>query len=205
MDWMRCPPGGHGWSLACSGYIGGSTSHYSGKVVAGLQFAEMLRARFCTLQRLSLVTGLTLIAQILGTPPAIDSRTFLRIAGRDDSQSNSRHRCHILLYSIGEYLPYCWPLPVYLGNWSGSLTPRVIAVILLLVAVMLTPTILNLIISEGTEISVLANLVFALVMLAVTFLAHRFLSGFWKSSLMLWSLIAGWLTFTALSASRMRP
>lgn len=86
----------------------------------------------------------------------------------------------------------------FIWETGPVLYSRVIAVILLLVAVMLTPTILNLIISEGTEISVLANLVFALVMLAVTFLAHRFLSGFWKSSLMLWSLIAGWLTFTAL-------
>jgi len=57
---------------------------------------------------------------------------------------------------------------------------------------------MNLIIGEGTETSTLTNLVFALVMLTATFLAHRFLSGFWKSALMLWSLIAGWVVYTAI-------
>ncbi|MGI6512921.1 MAG: purine/pyrimidine permease [Syntrophomonadaceae bacterium] len=169
-----------------------------GKVVAGLQFADV-EGQVLYLQRLSLVTGLTLIAQILWGHrlPLILGPSSVLLVGMIASQT----RVIDAIYSsilLGGVFTVLLAVTGLFGKLVRFFTPRVIAVILLLVAVMLTPTILNLIISEGTEISVLANLVFALVMLAVTFLAHRFLSGFWKSSLMLWSLIAGWLTFTAL-------
>jgi xanthine/uracil permease len=35
-------------------------------------------------------------------------------------------------------------------------------------------------------------------MIFLTFLAHRFLTGIWKSTLVLWSLVAGWLAFLVL-------
>jgi len=169
-----------------------------GKVVAGLQSANV-EAEILYLQRLSLVTGLTLMVQILWGHrlPLILGPSSVLLVGMIASQTRGIDAIYSSILLGGVFLVLLTVTGLF-GKLVRFFTPRIIAVILLLVAVTLAPTIMNLIIGEGTEISTLTNLVFALVMLTVTFLAHRFLSGFWKSALMLLSLIAGWVVFTAL-------
>ena len=70
-------------------------------------------------------------------------------------------------------------------------TPRVVAVILLLIAFTIMPTILNLISSGSATFSPAQNLSFALVFVLLLFVAQRFLTGLWKSTLILWAMILG--------------
>ncbi len=169
-----------------------------GKVVAGLQLADV-EAEILYLQRLSLVTGLTLMVQILWGHrlPLILGPSSVLLVGMIASQTRGIDAIYSSILLGGVFIALLAVTGLF-GKLVRFFTPRVIAVILSLVAVTLVPTIMNLIIGEGTETSTLTNLVFALVMLTATFLAHRFLSGFWKSALMLWSLIAGWVVYTAI-------
>jgi uracil permease len=73
-------------------------------------------------------------------------------------------------------------------------TPRVIMVILLLIAFTLSPTILNLI-TTGSGVSSSINLIFALILTLLVFIAHRALRGLWKSTLPLWIMILGSISY----------
>jgi xanthine/uracil permease len=68
-------------------------------------------------------------------------------------------------------------------------TPRVVAVILLLIAFTLAPAIIGLIAEPGRQ--VLPRAGFATLMTLLMFLATRCLRGVWKSTLILWSILAG--------------
>lgn len=73
-------------------------------------------------------------------------------------------------------------------------TPRVVAVILLLVAFTITPTIVQLITAaEGASTG--TNLAFALVFIILIFTGQRYLSGLWKSLLILLAAVAGTLGY----------
>lgn len=69
-------------------------------------------------------------------------------------------------------------------------TPKVIIVILMLIAFTLTPTILNLI-TAGGIVAPVNNFIFALFLLLIAFIAHGFLKGLWKSTLPLWIMLLG--------------
>jgi len=73
-------------------------------------------------------------------------------------------------------------------------TPRVIMVILLLIAFTLSPAILNLITADN-GVSPCANLVFVISLVLPVFPAHRVLKGLWKSTLPLWIMLLGSLSY----------
>jgi xanthine/uracil permease len=75
-------------------------------------------------------------------------------------------------------------------------TPRVVAVILLLVAFTIMPTILDLISSGSANSSPAHNLSFALVFILILFAAQRLLTGLWKSTMILWAMILGSVAYT---------
>ncbi|HBV87829.1 solute carrier family 23 protein [Desulfosporosinus sp.] len=72
-------------------------------------------------------------------------------------------------------------------------TSTVIAVILILVALTLTPMILNLITTPTTQASSFAHLCFSLVMIFSMFIAANYLRGLWKSTLIFWAILGGTL------------
>lgn len=76
-------------------------------------------------------------------------------------------------------------------------TPRVIVVILMLIAFTLAPVILNLITGEGA-VPAVYNFVFALVLAVAVFVANGLLKGIWKSTLAMWALLLGSLAYFAL-------
>jgi xanthine/uracil permease len=78
-----------------------------------------------------------------------------------------------------------------LGHLKKLFSPRVVAVVLILIAFTLAPTILNLITSGIVRASPLAHIIFVLVLVFSMFVAHRFLAGVWKSTLIIWAMIAG--------------
>lgn len=68
-------------------------------------------------------------------------------------------------------------------------TPRVVAVILLLIAFTLAPSVIGLIAQPG--VPAVAGFGFATVFTLLMFFAGRHLKGVWKSTLILWSILAG--------------
>lgn len=74
-------------------------------------------------------------------------------------------------------------------------TSTVVAVILILVALTLTPMILNLVTAPTAHASSFANLCFALTMVFCMFIAAKYSRGVWKSTLIFWAVIAGTLAY----------
>lgn len=169
-----------------------------GKVVAALHFTGVAD-QVLYLQRLSLVTGITLIIQVLWGHrlPLILGPSSVLLVGIIASQGSGIDTIYSSILLGGVFIVLLAVTGLF-GKLVRLFTPRVIAVILLLVAVTLAPTIMNLVVPGGSTVSSLASFSFALLMVVLTFLAHRFFTGIWKSTLVLWSLIAGWLAFLTL-------
>lgn len=74
-------------------------------------------------------------------------------------------------------------------------TSTVVAVILILVALTLTPMILNLITTPTTQASSFSNLFFSLTMVLCMFIAAKHLRGLWKSTLIFWAILGGTLAY----------
>lgn len=70
-------------------------------------------------------------------------------------------------------------------------TTRVTATILMLVAITILPTILNLLFNSSQPGGFVPKLIFSLIMLLMLFLAGRFLEGLFKTTMYLWGIIIG--------------
>ncbi|MDN7012229.1 xanthine permease [Methanoculleus sp. FWC-SCC3] len=77
-------------------------------------------------------------------------------------------------------------------------TPRVIAVVLMLIAFTLAPTILNLITDGGGTVPATQTFFFAVAFALALFIANGRLKGIWKSTLALWAIIFGTLSYIVL-------
>ena len=80
-------------------------------------------------------------------------------------------------------------------------TDRVIAAVLLLIAFTLAPTILKLLVAEESGIRPLPNLLFGLVLIGAMFVAHRWLPGIWKATLVVWTMAVGSLLYFLMFAA----
>jgi len=95
-------------------------------------------------------------------------------------------------------------LVLFVLAWTGLFgkirrlfTRRVVAVVLLLIAFTLTPTIIRLITGSGGG-APRSNVLFAFVMCLSMLVLHRFLGGIWRSTLILSATVAGTLAWHAL-------
>lgn len=77
-------------------------------------------------------------------------------------------------------------------------TPRVIAVVLMLIAFTLAPVILNLIVDGGGTVPPSHTFLFALAFAMVLFIMNGYLKGIWRSTLALWAIIIGSLAYIAI-------
>jgi xanthine/uracil permease len=76
-------------------------------------------------------------------------------------------------------------------HFQKLFTSNVVAVVLLLITFTLAPTIQNLMIDSKSGINPLYNMSFSLILIFLMFLFYRLLSGIWKSTLIIWAMIAG--------------
>ena len=84
-------------------------------------------------------------------------------------------------------------------------TDNVVAVVLLLIAFTLTPTILQLLLECDNGATASANLLFALVLVSAMFVAHRMLPGIWRSTVIVWSMLVGTAAYLALFPASRTP
>ena len=80
-----------------------------------------------------------------------------------------------------------------LGKLQFVFTPRIVTVILILIAFTLTPVILKLVL--GDAIHALFNLFFTLVMVLALVIGNKLLRGIWKSTTVLWGIVGGVLVY----------
>jgi xanthine/uracil permease len=80
-------------------------------------------------------------------------------------------------------------------------TQRVVAVILLLIAFTLAPTIMQLVVGPDPEVAPLPRLAFATGLTLLMFLAVKYVKGVWKSTIVLWSMLVGSLAYVGLTRS----
>lgn len=80
-----------------------------------------------------------------------------------------------------------------LGKLQFVFTPRIVTVILILIAFTLTPVILKLVL--GDAVYALFNLFFTLVMVLALVIGNKLLRGIWKSTTVLWGIVGGVLVY----------
>lgn len=165
-----------------------------GKVLGGLEGTSAAEVLY--MQKLFAVMAASLLLQIYcghRLPLVIGPATVLLI-GILASQGSSSAAIYtsILICGILLALLAVSGLFAYLRK---LFTPRVVAVILLLVAFTIMPTIINLLSSAPANSSPVQSLGFALVFILVMFAAQRLLTGLWKSTLILWAMIIGSLAY----------
>lgn len=162
-----------------------------GKVLAGFHFADPA-GQVVYLQKLFFATAVALLVQLIWGHrlPLITGPAAVLLVGVAASRGSDMNTIYTSVLVGGAVLSAVSAAGLF-GRLTRFFTPRVVAVILLLIAFTLAPTIMNLIISPGVPVSALFNLSFTLVFLFLMFVANRRLTGIWKSTLMIWSIVIG--------------
>ncbi|NLI74182.1 MAG: purine/pyrimidine permease [Euryarchaeota archaeon] len=84
-------------------------------------------------------------------------------------------------------------------------TPRVIVVVLMLIAFTLAPVILDLIIDGGGVVPPSHTFLFGMAFAMILFIANGRLTGIWKSTLALWAIILGSLAYIVIFGAASVP
>jgi xanthine/uracil permease len=170
-----------------------------GKVVTALQCATFAD-QSVYLQKLSFVVSTTLLAQVVWGHrlPLILGPSTVLLIGVVASSSFDPGAVYSSII-IGGLILSALGLSGLFGYIQRLFTPRVVAATLILIALTLTPTVVSLVRTPQGGIHPVANLVFAIAMTISMFVAHRLVKSVWKSTLILWAMIAGSIMYCVLS------
>ena len=166
-----------------------------GKVMAGLYGGSAIPY----LQKLFLLTALVLLVQLyLGhkLPLVIGPATVLLIGVLASLDAGFGAINASVL--VGGLLLAGLAATGLFEHLKRLFTPRVIAVVLMLIAFTLAPIILNLITDGGGTVPATHTFLFALAFALALFIANGLLKGIWKSTLALWAIILGTPAYVAL-------
>jgi xanthine/uracil permease len=161
-----------------------------GKIVGALQF-DGLQDQVVYLQKTSFVTGVALLCQVLWghrLPLILGPATVLLI-GVIASQRFALNTIYSSILLGGLILALVGVTGVF-GHLKRLFTARVVAVVLLLIAFTLVPTMVRLIVPSPAA-APLHRVSFALALVTATFFAHQALTGIWKSTLIVWAMALG--------------
>ena len=162
-----------------------------GKITGEFHFAA-IGDQMIYLQKLTFVMAIALLAQLMvghRMPLIVGPSTILLIgiitsAGHHADTIYTSILCGGLILAIAS-------VTGLLGRLKKFFSPRVVAVVLILIAFTLAPTIVNLITSSVVKAGPLAHIIFSLVLVFGMYAAHRFFTGVWKSTLIIWAMIVG--------------
>lgn len=164
-----------------------------GKVLGAMNGSLEMEVLY--LQKAFAVTGVAMIIQIYWghrLPLVIGPATVLLI-GILASQGSSPAAIYSSIAISGIILALLAITGLF-GRLQSLFTPRVVAVILLLVAFTMTPTIMQLI-SNGEGASSGQHLAFAFIFILLIFCGQRYLTGLLKSLLILLAIVVGSLGY----------
>ncbi len=169
-----------------------------GKVTAGLQFTAPAD-EIVYLQKLTFVMAAALLVQVLAGHrlPLIIGPSSVLLIGIIASHAFGAEAIYTSIL-LGGILLSLLSVTGLFAHLQKLFTTRIVAVVLLLIAFTLAPTILHLIMSPQSGSGSLANISFALVLVFAMFFSYRHLRGIWKSTLIIWAMIAGSLLYLIL-------
>lgn len=168
-----------------------------GIIVAKLHFEDM-GAQIFYIQKLFGVMGITMMVQVLWGHrlPLVIGPASVLLIGVLAALSAGTGAIYTAILTGGVLL-----MLLAFTGWLSKLqfifTPRIIVVILCLIAFTLSPVILKLIFAEPGR--VLLHLFFALGLVLVMTVANQGLPGIWKSTVVLLALVAGSLGYFLLT------
>lgn len=166
-----------------------------GKVATGFHLLEV-GAEIVYLQKMTFVVGLFLLLEVLWGHrlPLILGPSTVILIGIISSRGYSTNTIYTAILMGGAILSICGMTGLY-GHLRRLFTPRIVAVVLLLIGFTLTPTIMRLITEVHGGVGPLENLTFAILFTLMMFILHRHLGGIWKSILVLVTMFAGSLAY----------
>ena len=172
-----------------------STIIILGKVVGALHFPDP-SGQILYLQKIFFVCASTLFCQLFWGHrlPLIPGPAAVLFVGVIASQSFGIETIYSSVM-IGGLLVTILGLSGLFNYIRPFFTSNVIAVVLLLIAFTISPTIQKLMIDSGNGVSSLYNLTFAMGLIFMMLVFYRLLSGIWQSTLIIWALIAGSLLY----------
>jgi len=162
-----------------------------GKITGAFHFAA-IGDQMVYLQKLTFVMAIALLAQLLvgHRMPLIVGPSSILLVGIIASAGYHADTIYTSILCGGVILAVS-SVTGLLGHLKKLFSPRVVAVVLILIAFTLAPTILNLITSGLVPAGPLAHIIFSLVLVVSMFVAQRFFSGVWKSTLIILAMITG--------------
>jgi len=167
----------------------------AGKVIAGFHYDDAA-SQIIYLQKIFFITGLLFFGQVLAGHrlPIITGPATVLLIGILSSQGASIDTIYTSVFT-GGLLLFLMSLSSWFKYLKKLFTPRVIVVVLLLIAFTLTPTILNMLMDTGGKASPSANLIFAFTVILLMFIAGRVLTGIYKSLIIVFAMLIGSLAY----------
>lgn len=169
-----------------------------GKVVAGLHFTDF-HQQLLYMQKLFFVMAVSLFLQVLWghrLPLITGPATVLLVAILAGSGSDI-NAIYTSIAAGGAFLVLLSVTGLF--SWiSRYFTSRVVATILILIALTITPTILRLILDTATTETTVINLCFGLLFFMAMIIADRLLPGIWKTTMIVWAIIVGSICYLLL-------
>lgn len=167
----------------------------AGKVLAGFHF-EDAGSQIIYLQKIFFITGLLFFCQVLfgHRLPIITGPATVLLVGILGSGGADINTIYTAIFTGGLVL-FLLSISGLFNYLNRLFTPRVIVVVLLLIAFTLTPTILNMLLGKGSTAAPLTNLMFGLLVTLLMFVAARILTGIYKSLLIVITMLIGSLVY----------
>lgn len=160
-----------------------------GTIVARLHFTDVEEQIFY-LRKMFGIMGLAVIVQVFfgHRLPLIIGPASVLLIGVLSSASSGIPAIYTAIITGGALL-VLMSVSGLLSKLQFIFTPRIIAVILILIAFTLTPVILELVLGHTSD--ALFNLFFSLAFVLALVIGNRLLRGIWKSTTVLWGILAG--------------
>jgi xanthine/uracil permease len=172
-------------------FIAISTIVILGKIVGSIHFDES-QDEILYLQKLFFLTGAALISQILWGHrlPLISGPAAVLLIGVVSSRGSHISVINTSIILGGVFISILAATGLF-RHVRKLFTARVIAVVLLLIVFTLAPTIRDLMIGVSSGVNALLNITFSIFLAFAMFLLNRFLSGIWKTGLIIFSILGG--------------
>ncbi len=170
-----------------------------GKVVAGMHFDDFA-SQLVYMQKLFFVVAVALFAQVLWGHrlPLITGPATVLLVGIVAGAGSDIQAVYTTIAVGGAFLMVLSVTGLF-SMLTRFFTSRVVATILILIALTITPTILSLVLTAPSPDMALVNLGFALTFLLAMVAADRLLKGIWKSTMIVWAIVAGSLLVQAIA------
>lgn len=159
----------------------------------GLNTAEMT---FYT-QKMFVLAGISLLIQLLfgHRLPVVVGPASLFLVGMASAGAGNENAVYTSIICGGVIIALLSHMSI-IRSISRLFTGRIITVVLVLIALTLTPTIMNLMIPTG--VNSLPILGFDLIFLTAIIVLNKLLKGVWKSTTMVWAILFGTASYALL-------